>query len=461
MRSVLVRSTAVLALAACASVPAPGREAEAEAALPASYRIATDGTATPALWWRAFGEPELADYVERALSQNLDLTASTARVAQARARLRIAGASLLPSVNASVGAQTSYSGAEQQRLVDGFVTTESWRTATSGSVQISYELDLFGANRAGRRSAAASYDAQRYADDALRITTAADTASAYFSVLAGAQSLAIAQSSLEALERISRIVQLRYDEGAVSGQDLARQRAEVAQARSQIPSLEAQLDASRQALALLLAEAVPPAPLENRDLLSFNVPTIATGLPADLLLRRPDLRSAQANLAAADADVAAARAALFPSIDLSASVGTSSLSDPAATASFAGSLVQPIFQGGRLRGQLAERLARLDELDADYRRTVLTAFQEVERALSGLQASAAQEQALITAAEAAAEAFRIAQVRYEDGADDLLNLLDAERSLSSARSGLVTARFDRLTAALDLFRALGGDWSSS
>jgi len=258
-------------------------------------------------------------------------------------------------------------------------------------------------------------------------------------------------------------VEARYEAGSISGLDLAQQRNTVATIEAGIPALKADRAANENALAILLARVPGRFAVETATLDTVALPAIAAGQPSDLLERRPDIRGAEARLKAANADIGAARAAFFPSLDLSASVTRSFATASAAetVGSLGASLLAPIFSGGSLEGNLQSATGRQTELAANYRLTVLNSFAEVENSLVNVEATAARAASLAVAADEARKAYELSLARYRAGASDLLSVLDAQRSWLSARDSAAQARLNRYSTAVDLFVALGGGWKSS
>lgn len=405
-------------------------------------------------WWQHFESPELDKLMAEALAANQDLAAAIARIDQARANTRIAGAPLLPSVEAS--GSTS-----------GTRTRTSQRTHNSSSgdalLTASYEIDLWGKNAAGLESAKHALTASAFDKEALVLVIQSEVASTYFDAVSLKQRLAIARENLAAAQQVLKLVQIQMAQGAATALDLAQQRTAVATFEAQIPTLEQQLAADQTSLAILLGRAPGGTAVARDKLDALTLPAIAAGQPADLLGRRPDIAEAEASLKAAHADIGVARAAFYPSLTLSASAAISGLATSGAStaASIAAGLIAPIFEGGALEGQLDLTKARKEELVATYRQTVLTSFKEVEDALSTVETSAARVRSLQTAADQAREAFRLAQLSYSAGASDFLTVLDAQRTLLDNEDSLVQAERDRFTAAASLFKALGGGWAGS
>jgi NodT family efflux transporter outer membrane factor (OMF) lipoprotein len=417
-----------------------------------------NGTAVSADWWSTFGSAELQGLVQQALAGSPDLAIATERVRQAEAQVRIAGSSLFPSLDLGYG--TSARRANDSR---GSSSTE----ASSASLSVSYELDLWGRNRSGVRSAESSLAATTFDRDTARLTLIAGVATGYFQVLSLRNRLAVARENLTIAERVLDLVSARARNGAASALDVSRQQAAVISQRASLMPLEQQERQTVNALAILTGQVPQGFDVKATGVADLDVPAIDPGLPSALLVRRPDLASAEARLASANANVAAARAALLPSISLTGSAGAASaallsiLGGPTTTLSLGLSVLQPIFDGGRLRGQVTVAQSQERELVENYRRAILTAFGEVEDALVAASRQTQQEALQRQVQEQAREALRLAEIRYREGVDDLLTVLDAQRTLFSAQDQLAQIRQNRLAAAVDLYRALGGGWDGS
>jgi outer membrane protein, multidrug efflux system len=443
----LLSALLALGLNACASGPAYQRPA---LELPSAWEGAGAPETREPQWWRGFASEELSALLDEAVAANYDLRASLHRIGQARATLRAAGAAFVPRVEGSVGASRNYR--------EGGASTRSEQALLSAG----YELDLWGANRARAQIARATLGSRELDHAALLLVLQSEVAASYFNALALQERLAIASENLVAAREVLGLVELRYAEGVAGGLELAQQRAAVANIEAQLPALKQQLVGSRHALAVLLGRPPQGFHLQGESLAALRLPIAAAGQPAELLERRPDLRSAEAALIAANGDIAVARAAFYPTARLSAAGGVVGLAGPGtAIASLAANLVGPIFEGGRLQANLDVAQARREELVQRYAQAVLTALGEVEDALAAVAASDARREALSRAAAEAREAYRLANIRYEAGSVDLLTLLDAQRSRLQAEDGLVQARLARFTAAASLYRALGGSWAES
>ena len=455
-----MRQIACLAVAmlrgACATTgnapaPAPGMpQAFAEPA-------ARDAAAATRDWWSAFGSTELAGLIDAALRASPDMAIAAEHVRQAEAQVKIAGSTLFPALNFGVA-----TGSRETRPQGG-----SWGgdNSSSAALSASYEIDLWGRNAAGRSAAEFSLDATRFDAETVRLTLAAGVAGGYFQVLSLRGRLVVARENLAIAERVFKVVDARARNGAVSALDVARQQAAVLAQRAAIPPLELQERQTLIALAILLGRQPEGFDIAASPMSSILVPRIAPGIPAALLVRRPDLAGAEAQLAAANANVAAARAALLPSISLTGSAGLASdvllnfLSAPAAAVSIGASLLQPIFNGGRLRAQVDVAASRERELVENYRKSILAALADVESALAAGSRSADQEVLQEQVLVQARLALRLAEVRYREGADDLLSVLDAQRTLFQAEDQLAQIRLSRLQASVGLFKALGGGWT--
>lgn len=447
IRNTLLASS-FIALSACTSL-APQTEAVTHGMdLPAAYdHVSASDTATGASqdWWRSFGSEPLDGMIQEALTANQTLAGGLANVDAARAVLRVSDASRLPQVSTSVSASSD----TQSSLDDVSVT---------GRLSASYQLDLFGANAADREAARTSLQATEFVQRALELTVQSDVAANYFSLLATREQLNVAQQNLDISERIFRIVEVRYKAGAISGFDVSSQRAQLANARARIPELEAQITNLETSLAVLLGRAPQDYAAPEENILGLTLPDAGAGLPSELLLRRPDLRQAEASLRAASANVTAARAAFFPGVDLGAGVSSLLTGGADLTGLLSASLTQPIFSGGSLEGQLEGAKARREAQLASYRGAILNALRDVDVSLMSIAANEEREVQLLIARDAARDALDAAEIRYRAGADDLTSLLSAQQAYFTASDNYVQGRLNRLTSALNLFVALGGTY---
>jgi len=407
-------------------------------------------------WWQGFDSPQLDQLIALAEEQSPDLRAAAERVRQAQWQLRSTGSSLFPSVN--LGAGTSV-----QRDLDRSGERDT-RESTSASLNVGYEIDLWGQLAASRRAAEAGFVASEYDYVAARLSLTAAVATGWFEWLALNERLDIARENIRISERVMTVVETRYRNGAASAADVSRQRTSLLSQRASLEPLAFRAEQTRRALAVLVGQSPQGFVLEPETLETLRVPELASGTPADLITRRPDLARREAQLQAADADVAVARTAFLPSLSLSAGVSMAtdsllSLGGASELGSAGLSLSQAVFDGGRRRAETGLSESRRRELLENYRFAILDALRETDDALGRAALNAGQEaiqKQILTEAE---RTLRLTETRYREGSDDLLTLLDAQRSLFQTRDQLSQLRLERLTAAVDLYRALGGGWS--
>ena len=452
-----VTAALVVSLAGCATT-SPMLQPAVKMAPSYNETALAGAVAVTADWWRQFGSQELEALVKEALAGSPDLAIAMERVRQAEAQVGIAGASLFPTLN--LGFNTS-------RRATGGDAGSNTSNASNTTLSASYELDLWGRNAAGVRGAKESLRGTIYDRDAAQLTLLSGVATSYFQLLSLRGRLTIARENLTIAERVQALVAARARNGVVSQLDVDRQDATVLSQRAALMPLEQQERQTLAALAVLIGSTPQGFDVAGTGIANLNVPAIDPGLPAELLVRRPDLASAEARLAGANADLAAARAALLPSIQLTGAAGVSSaalmtiLGGPSSVASLALSVLQPIFDGGRLRGQVRVAESTEREIVETYRKAILAALADVESALVAAS-RVAQQEALQTEVQVKAQnALRLAEVRYREGADDLMTVLDAQRSLFDAQDRLAQVRLDRLEAAVSLYKALGGGWNAA
>lgn len=452
----------VLPLAACAlksDMPPP------TLAAPAASWIDGAGSAGPAPaadWWTGFGSPELSRLMAAMETQGLDLPAAVARIQEADAQARIAGAALLPSLAGSAGATRSLEATPALRGSGSGPTVYS--NDFTSSLATSYEVDFWGRNAASLAAARASATFARYDEGVVQLTAEASLADSFFDYLGTADRLTLARRDLAAAVEIRDAISDEVKLGIATSVDLAQQETVVANTRAGIPPLEQQARTDLTAIAILVGRTPEALKLAGVSLDGLKVPPVSPGLPSDLLARRPDVREAEANLAAADADIVVARAAFLPTIALTGSGGYASdalnrLFLPGSLlASAGGSLAQPIFSGGSLEGQLAYSRARYQELLADYRKSALSAFSDVENALIAVQKTAEEDQDQNVAVAAARDAYEQVQDQLKGGVAKITDVLNTEQSLFSAENAQLEVRENRLEATVALIKALGGGW---
>ncbi len=477
----VVLLTAVL-LPACASAP-PAEETEIDLEAPAAWTAETAvGEPYSGSWWTAFGDANLDAVISEALEHNYDLQAAAASVAAAAAQARIAGADLEPQVSAGLNA-----GRRSQVFVglpipgSGGVL-KSTSSSYGASLNVSWEADVWGRLRAGK--AAAIRDARAAEADyaAARLSLAGQVAKAWFSVVEAERQVELASDTVDSRRTTAERIAARYRRGVAPPLDLRLARSNLATAESTRELRRRQLDTAGRQLEILRGRypggkarsGFPPLEKggsrgdfdESTLRLPEVPPAIPAGLPSELVARRPDLRAAERRLEASGLRVREARRALYPRITLTASGGTSSdslgdlIGGDFTVWSLAGSLLQPIFQGGRLRAAVDFAEASRDRALALYAQGVLRAFAEVESTLAAERLLAAEEAAQTVATEESKAAVRLAEDRYQAGIGDYLVILESQRQSFLTESRLLTLRALRLSNRADLHLALGGDFGT-
>ncbi|WP_371867300.1 efflux transporter outer membrane subunit [Pseudoduganella guangdongensis] len=435
--------------AASTAVPS-GRAPSAQAPL----------TAADTGWRTFFPDGRLQQIIATALDNNRDLRIAALRIEEARGAYRIQRADRLPTLNASLGASRSRTpgfanaGGESQ-IVERF---------DAGLAIPAFELDFFGRVKSLSDSALANYLATEEARQAAQISLVAEVAKAYYTERALAEQQALAERTYEARKRTFELTRQRVEGGASSRLDLRSNEQQMETARASALAVARQRAQAANALTLLAGQALPPASdsLAQPDAQADAMANLTAGLPSDLLANRPDIRAAEQRLKAANANIGAARAAFFPRITLTSSIGSASrefngLFDSGSdTWNFAPQLVLPIFDTGRNLANLDVSHARKNIAVADYEKTIQQAFREVADALAARNYLGEQVAAQRAVQDAQAERLRLLQLRFENGVASSLDVLDAQRELFSAEQALVQARLLRTSSAIDLYRALGG-----
>ena len=421
----------------------------------------------PLDWWRSFRSRELTDVIEQARESNLDIAVAIARIVQADAQSRIAGAALLPIVDLTGDATRSRSSRNINNTgVGGSVGVGGGkdRVVYSAALSASYEIDFWGKNRAAQRAAEETAVAARYNREVVGLSTVVTVANAYFTVLSSQDRLRIARENLKSATRVLDLIKQRLAAGTASELDTAQQESLVNNIRASIPPLEQTVTQNKIALAVLIG--IPPERVRIRggSLRAIAIPRVTPGLPSEILAQRPDIRQAEAQLAAANADVENARAQLLPSITLTGQGGYQSavlktlLEPNSAFYNVAAGLTQPIFEGGRLLGNVDLQKGLQDELLQTYRKTVISAFGDVETALSAIRRTAEAEHLEAQVVASSRRAFDISEQRLREGTVDLITVLNTQQTLYQALDALAQARLARLQAIVSLYQALGGGW---
>ncbi|WP_028945375.1 efflux transporter outer membrane subunit [Pseudomonas vranovensis] len=453
-----------LFIAACSATSTPPQSGLQAPTSWQSLDASTDQPLPGDHWWQAFASAPLNQLIEQARLGSFDLAAAAARVRQAQASAVIAGAPLLPEVTFGLDAS-------RQRLLrgDGFDQLDASdyeRTSTSFNTRLSasYEIDFWGGKRAARDSALHDLDASRFDRQTVELTLLSGVANSYLQSLALAEQVRIARLNLANAEDVLRLVQTRYDSGSATALELAQQRSLVAGQARQVPLFEQQLQEARVTLATLLGEPVQQLAPIQEVIDGLRWPGIGSGVPSHLLSRRPDIAAAEARLAAAQADVTVARAAMLPSFTLGADLGSGAdtfarlLRSPYYTLS--AGLAAPIFNNGRLNAERDKARAVEQELLERYRASIMDGFADVEKALNGISGVDNQRQWQDQEVEQAHIAFALSERRYRAGAETLLTVLETQRTLYQAQDLQVQLRLARLQGSVALYKALGGGWQA-
>ncbi len=436
--------------------------------VPGAFQATADTAAAawpPPEWWRNFGSPELNTLIVAARAYNANLAAAAARIVQADAQVRISGAPLLPTVQG--GLSDSY-----QRSGTGSSTTPTFGKqryfdfrSYSANLQVSYDVDFWGRNRALAEAAQASAVATRFDQETVALNVVTSVATTYFQWLGALDRLHIAERNLATAANVLGAFKARLTVGTANALDVSQQEALVASQRAAIPGL--QNNAEQQRLGLGILVGVPPERLAARggSLDKLPLPLVAPGLPSELLARRPDVANAEAQLVSENANIRAARAAFFPDVQLTGSGGLTSAALSTITgpgtvvAQLAANLTQTIFDNGLRRGQLDQSKGRYDELLANYHQAVLQSFTDVEQALVALRLTTEQEDLTRQAVAVAQRSADIAGAQLLAGTIDIITSLNTQTTLFSDLDSLTQVRLARFQALVNLYKALGGGWS--
>jgi multidrug efflux system outer membrane protein len=429
--------------------------------LPADYGVVQSPLPAPERWWAVFNDPILDRLVEEAIAANHDLKAAAERIEQARAQVMIERAALSP--DAGIDASVTRSRASQLGSVPippEFLTTTDHRLV----LRLAWEIDFWGKFRRATEAARAELVASEAGRDAVRASLIGDVVRGYFTLQALDRRLAAVERTRAGREKALELQKLRLDAGVVSELEYRQVESDLLAARALAPVIRQARTRQEGALALLFGRTpreVYEARVERDTVISSASAEVPAGLPSDLLLRRPDLRQAEARLHAANARIGVARAAYFPSIKLTGDYGgeSQSLGDlfkgPARTWSIAGGLLQPLFAGGQIRGGVDLANARTREAAELYAKAVANAFREVRDAIAAQvnlrEAAVAQQDR----ERALGRTLELAQLRYDNGTVSLFEVLDTERQLLLARMDAIDAERDRRAAIVELYLSLG------
>jgi NodT family efflux transporter outer membrane factor (OMF) lipoprotein len=471
----LVLLLGVLALAGCDLGPRP---VPPMISMPPAWDAQSKAapTAWPAQdWWKNFGSTELDQLIAEAQANNLDIATAAARVMQAEAQLRVSGASLFPKVTFSTnlkqrgptgdpdifGDKTS----ELSSDIDSNSTKQ--RTSLDLGIGASYALDFWGKNQDDVNAANASLQSSEFNRETVALTVTSGVASTYLQIMTLKDRIALARQNLANAQRVERVVDSKARNGAVSGLDLAQQQSQVSAQQAAIPPLELQEKQAMNALALLLGRNPEQFTVTGAGLEGLTLPVVGTGMPSGLLTRRPDIQKAEADLAAGNANLLAARAAMLPNIDLSSTLGLEAIasnlafSGAGAAYSVAAALVQPIFDAGQLKAQKDVAAGKRVELVQAYRSAILHALSDVEDSLASIDSLKSQQQWQEAEVGQANTAFTLAQTQYRAGSTELLPVLDSQRTVFQAQDSRLTLQLSQYQAAVSLYKALGGGWQAN
>lgn len=454
----------LLGLSGCFSLPGL-RQPQTE--LPAAWPESQAQAVIAPDWWKAFGDPVLDTLEEEALAHNADIQLAAARIDEARANLGLARADQYPS--AQIGASA---GRTRSTAVGSFPIPSPINNDFKVNLQAAYEVDLWGRYRKATEAARADLLASEYAREVVRLSLTSDVAKGYFNLRALDAQLELAAQTQANRRNALDLQKLRFDNGLSSELDLRQAESELAAV--DVSAAQAALSARQQELALAVLvgrspRAIVQAPVARGAPLKAMTepPVVPSGLPSELLARRPDLRQAEQSLLAAQARIGEAKAALFPDLSLTANLGSESkrladlFSGPATIWGLTASLVQVVFNAGRTEAAIQAADARQTEALVGYEQAVRQAFREVLDALVAQRQSREGEEANQRRVEALSKAYDLADLRYRNGVDSYLQVLDAQRNLYQASQDAINARRSRLASTADLIKALGGGWDES
>ncbi|PWV59287.1 efflux transporter outer membrane subunit [Plasticicumulans acidivorans] len=409
-------------------------------------------------WWEQFGDPQLNTLIGIALDENRDLRIAVARVEEYLGRYGATRADQFPQVAAGADAGHGRT-AESQRL-PGSAATASQFDVNLGA---SFELDLWGRLRRATEAAQADLLAQQEARQTVVLTLVSSVANAYISLRELDQRLTITRTTLQSRAESMHLAQRRFEVGLTPELDARQAESEYESTRAMVPQLEQAIVQQENALSLLLGRNPGPI-VRGRTLVELRRPVVPAGLPSDLIERRPDIRQAEQQLVAANAQIGIARAAYFPVVSLTGALGSVSpqlsslFGGPARAWSYGAGLSVPVFTAGKIAGQVQAAEAVQQQTLENYRKTVQTAFAEVENALVAASKTSEQLEAQARQVEALRSYLRLARLRYDNGYTSYLEVLDAERNLFSAELSLAQTRGSELSTLVNLYKAMGGGW---
>ncbi|MBL8251618.1 MAG: efflux transporter outer membrane subunit [Candidatus Competibacter sp.] len=466
-RAVVIASMAACSLVGCEAVgpkevaPDPMAPPIWQGAAAAQVAVTRMTPAELAIWWQQLNDPTLAELIDRALQNSLDLRAAQAKLREARARRALAGANRFPTVTVGGSANVSKGSSE--------TGAGNTRELYNAGFDAGWEPDVFGGLRRAEEAAQADLEAAEANLCAAQVSLAAEVALNYVELRAYQDRLTIASANLASQSETLRLTQWRAQAGLVSTLDVEQARSNLAQTRAQIPALETARAGAERRLEILLGRL--PGGLTGALSAATGVPSvparITASIPADTLRQRPDVRAAERKLAAETARVGAAESERYPRFNLSGSLGLEALTlgglagTDALTRGVLGSVAAPIFDAGRIRRQIAIQTAVQEQAFIAYQATVLNALSEVENALTALANTRERQRSLNDALQSARLAATLARQRYSSGIIDFQTVLDTERSVLNLENDLKSSQAEHASALIQLYKALGGGWSPS
>ncbi len=461
-RFATLTSAAILALAGCASDSATLRQ---PVALPADWNNAHGfPVASPdrdlSRWWRRFDDPTLNRVISTALKNSPDFATAASRVRESKANRKAQAAALLPSLNGSLGAGSS--------TIHNDDSGSNGTSNYSANLNASWEIDLYGKNRAAVEAASANVDTAQANLHSVQASLASEIAITYTNLRVNEAGLIVLRQQITSREETTQLAEWRTESGEADSLESSQAISSLEQARAGVPALERSISEAKNQLALLAGQT--PGSLDGmlasgKHVIPDPARSLAVGIPADTLRQRPDVRAAGYQLLSAAATSKVVTASQYPSLDLSGSLGLNTLSSgnlfspETATGSIIAGLAGPIFDGGRIRANIDAQNEVEEQAYQAYRSSILTALSEVEDSLVACRRTSERLAILEKATAAAREADQLAQQRYQAGVIDILTVLDTQRSLLGLESSLFNARADRTTSYIQLYKALGGGWS--
>jgi outer membrane protein, multidrug efflux system len=430
--------------------------------VPADFRFAEPQVKEVAdtAWWQQFNDPALNDLIGIALQENKDVKVAAARVDQFLGQFQVTRSQLFPQIGAGANAT-------RERVPTGSATLPPGVGPVINQYQLalnaSWEIDVFGRLRRETETARANLLSSEEGRRATILSLVASVASTYINLVSLDRQLEIAKQTVKSREEAVNVFTLRFQYGEVSQMELAQAQSEYESTLATVPQLEQQIGTQENSLSILLGHN-PQAVPRDRELDDLATPQVPAGLPSELLTRRPDLRQAEQDLIAANAQIGAARALYFPSISLTGLLGTQStqfsqlFKGPSRAWSFAGAITQPIFTAGSISGQVKAAEAQQQQALFTYEKAIQVAFQEVDDSLITMQKTRQARDVQGRQVDALRTYANLARLRYEGGYSSYLEVLDAERSLFQAQLSYTQTQGAALNSMVSLYKAMGGGW---